>query len=181
MTAQETYNINETVTEETKNGESRWNFDYILDRMEAIVRDTAYLSETVEALAAMPPAEGPAVDIAGQAKATALADIVRCRETTHQQLIGLYTKMYEDLRPRNDIFMELLRIFDSALEQTPPSGRDVILMRMNALAESMHPNSQKIGALNLVQNTIDKVEDTDLLPEVLKNLNEILAGMELYH
>ncbi len=181
MTAQEMNNINETETtiaEEAKAPASRLSMDYILERLEAIARDTAYLSETVEALSAMVPAQGPG-DVAGQAKATALADIVRCRETTNQKLIDMYMKMYEDLRPREDVQQKMLRMLDAAMGQ--PSGKDQILTRMNALAETMNPGFAKVEAMRTVQSAIDKVEDTDLLPTVLENLNSILAGMELYH
>ena len=41
-------------------------------------------------------------DIQGQAKAQALSDIVRCRETTNQKLLALYEKMYYDLMPVNN-------------------------------------------------------------------------------
>ncbi len=187
VTAQERNNIQETestTVEETKAPASRLTMDYILDRLEAIARDTAYLSETVEALSAMAPAQGPG-DVAGQAKASALADIVRCRETTNQKLIdmymNMYMKMYEDLRPKDSIQQEMLRLFDAALEQTPPSGKDQILTRMNALAETLHPGYAKVEAMRTVQSAIDKMEDSVMLPETLKNLNEILAGMELYH
>ena len=32
-------------------------------------------------------------------RAKALGDIVRCRETTNQQLIAFYQKLYEDIKP----------------------------------------------------------------------------------
>ena len=37
-------------------------------------------------------------DVAGQAKAKALGDVVRCRETTNQQLLAFYEKVYDDLK-----------------------------------------------------------------------------------
>lgn len=36
-------------------------------------------------------------DIAGQAKATAIGDVVRCREATNQQALRFYEKLYDDL------------------------------------------------------------------------------------
>lgn len=70
---------------------------YVLERIEAIRTDTAHLHEAIDALknTAMGPLSG---DIAGQEKAKALGDIVRCRETTNQQLLKLYEKMYDDLK-----------------------------------------------------------------------------------
>ncbi len=183
MTAQEMQSIHETestVVEETKAPATRLSMDYILDRLEAIARDTAYLSETVEALAAMAPAQGPG-DVAGQAKASALADIVRCRETTNQKLIDMYMKMYEDLRPKDSIQQEMLRLFDAALTQTTPSGKDQILTHMNALVGTLHPGYAKVEAMRVVQNAIDKMEDSDLLPQMLENLNNIFTSMDRYH
>ena len=38
--------------------------------------------------------EGSPGDVMGQAKAEALGDIVRCRETTNQQLLDIYKRIY---------------------------------------------------------------------------------------
>lgn len=74
---------------------------YVLERIEAIRLDTAHLHEAIDALknTAMGPMSG---DIAGQEKAKALGDIVRCRETTNQQLLKMYEKMYDDLKNRDN-------------------------------------------------------------------------------
>ena len=37
-------------------------------------------------------------DIGAQSAAQGMADVVRCRETTNQQLIAFYQNMYEDLK-----------------------------------------------------------------------------------
>ncbi len=72
----------------------------ILRQMEAIQKDTKYLSEVIEKLSMMQDGdsgtEGCPGNVMGQAKAQALGDIVRCRETTNQQLLRLYEKMYDD-------------------------------------------------------------------------------------
>ena len=36
-------------------------------------------------------------NIQGQAKAQALGDVVRCRETTNQQLLNFYVTVYNDM------------------------------------------------------------------------------------
>lgn len=41
-------------------------------------------------------------NIQGQAKAQAICDIVKCRETTNQQMLSMYEKMYDDLKPATD-------------------------------------------------------------------------------
>ncbi len=72
----------------------------ILKQMEAIQRDTKYLSDVIEKLSRMQDGDSGAMNapgnIMGQAKAEALGDVVRCRETTNQQLLKVYEKMYDD-------------------------------------------------------------------------------------
>lgn len=74
---------------------------YVLAQIEKIASQTAYLNETISELgkmfAATPVAYAPE-DIAGMAKAQALGDVVRCRETTNQQLLTFYEKVYDDLK-----------------------------------------------------------------------------------
>lgn len=77
--------------------EAPLTMDYVLSKIEAIRMDTAHLHEAIAALQDTPAAASPG-DIAGQEKAKALGDIVRCRETTNQQLLKLYEKMYDDLK-----------------------------------------------------------------------------------
>ena len=80
--------------------EEKLTIDYILNQIEQIVKDTEYLRNALEHLALMPnSAPG---DIAGQEKAKAIGDIVRCRETTNQQALKLYEKMYDDLNPKEE-------------------------------------------------------------------------------
>ena len=70
---------------------------YVLAQIENIAAETFYLKEAISKLGEMPVACGPG-DIAGEAKAKALGDAVRCRETTNQQLLAFYEKMYDDLK-----------------------------------------------------------------------------------
>ena len=77
---------------------------WLLQQIAAIQSDTEYLKEGLNQLAQMgigdsgePYSPG---NVLGQAKATALRDVVRGREATNQQLLRLYEKMYDDLFPR---------------------------------------------------------------------------------
>ena len=74
---------------------------WLLQQIAAIQSDTSYLHETIQQLAEMGLGDsgemGSPGNVMGQAKAEALGDIVRCRETTNQQLLRLYEKMYDDL------------------------------------------------------------------------------------
>ena len=77
---------------------------YILERMEAIQKDTKYLSEVIDKLSRMQDGDSGSQyapgNIMGEAKAKAFGDIVRCRETTNQQLLKMYEKMYDDRSAR---------------------------------------------------------------------------------
>ena len=73
----------------------------ILDRINNIINQTSYIGEVAEALKAM--GDGDSGDmyspgnVMGQAKAEALGAIVATRETTNQQILKLYEKMYDDM------------------------------------------------------------------------------------
>ena len=73
----------------------------ILVRIASIVNQTSYIGEVAEALKAM--GDGDSGDmyspgnVMGQAKAEALGAIVATRETTNQQILRLYEKMYDDM------------------------------------------------------------------------------------
>ena len=75
--------------------EEKLTINYVLDQIERITSGNEYIHNALEQLAAMPKSDPG--DIAGQEKAKAIGDIVRCRETTYQQALGLYEKMYDNL------------------------------------------------------------------------------------
>ena len=78
---------------------------WLLQQIAAIQSETSYLHETIQQLGLMQNGEsgdcGAPGNLLGQAKANALGDIIRCRETTNQQLLRLYEKMYNDLSDRS--------------------------------------------------------------------------------
>ncbi len=78
---------------------------FIIRQIAAIQADTAYLIETIDKLAAMGNGDsgetGSPGNLMGEAKAKALGDVVRCRETTNQMLLRLYERMYDDLAGKN--------------------------------------------------------------------------------
>lgn len=93
------------MTEEIKT-ESVYNIEYILSQIAKIQEQTEYLNNALEKLSQMGDGEsgnpGSPGNIQGQAKAQAICDIVRCRETTNQKMLSLYEKMYDDLKPLNE-------------------------------------------------------------------------------
>lgn len=71
--------------------DTKVDLSWLLQQIAAIQSDTAYLHEAIQQLAGM--GAGAPRDLI-QAKAEALGDIVRCRETTNQQLIDFYKRLY---------------------------------------------------------------------------------------
>ena len=78
--------------------DSQVELSWLLQQIAAIQSDTSYLHETIQQLSEMGVGEsgeaGSPGDVMGQAKAEALGDIVRCRETTNQQLLDIYKRIY---------------------------------------------------------------------------------------
>ena len=77
---------------------------WLLQQIAAIQSDTEYLKEGLAQLARMGTGDsggpGSPGNILGQAKAEALQSMIMGRETTNQQLLRLYEKMYDDLFSR---------------------------------------------------------------------------------
>lgn len=65
----------------------------ILSRINNIVSQTSYISAACETLSAM--GNGDSGEPGNVAEA--LAELVRCRETTNQQILRIYEKIYDDL------------------------------------------------------------------------------------
>ena len=80
----------------SENKSSKLSMDYVLEQIENIRKDTDYLYKVVEALNGMSNAGVPG-DMTGSAKAEALGNVVKCRETTNQQLLSTYTLMFTQL------------------------------------------------------------------------------------
>ena len=76
--------------------DNKLTVNYLLEQIEKIANDTDYLFKAIEALNNMDNAGVPG-DMTGSAKAEALASVVKCRETTNQQLLSVYTQMYLSL------------------------------------------------------------------------------------
>ena len=71
---------------------------YLLEQIEKIAAQTDYLNVAIEKLTKLEYC-APECGSPPDERAKALGDIVRCRETTNQQLIAFYQKLYEDIKP----------------------------------------------------------------------------------
>ena len=73
----------------------------ILMRINNIINQTGYITTAFESLVQMGDGDsgdcGAPGNIMGKAKAEAVAEVVRVRETTNQQILRLYEKMYDDM------------------------------------------------------------------------------------
>lgn len=73
----------------------------ILNRINNIINQTGYITSAFESLVQMGDGDsgdcGSPGNIMGRAKAEAVAEVVRARETTNQQILRLYEKMYDDM------------------------------------------------------------------------------------
>lgn len=127
---------------EASSNASELSLAYILEQIARIQSDTSYLMETIQMLAQIPFGDsgesGSPGDIQGQAKAQALGDVVRCRETTNQQLLRFYEKLYDDWRADNH-----------------PSKDTKVLFELRQLSKTL----QETGApLPMIQSASDLFE-----------------------
>ncbi len=95
----------EDMVEITTETQCKYTLDYALEQIEKISASTAYLDNAISELRQMETTDGVG-DIANQAKAQALADVVRCRETTNQKLLDFYMKMVENLNPKSSDYSQ---------------------------------------------------------------------------
>jgi hypothetical protein len=96
--------MTENIVETTKAEEittENISLDYIFTQIDKIVSNTAHITEALEILKSIQSiAPG---DIGAEEKAKGIADVVRVRETTNQQLLAFYTRVYTDLTaPKKD-------------------------------------------------------------------------------
>lgn len=69
--------------------ENQNSMEYIQSCIDQILRDNSYILKAIDAIERMP--------VGDTARAQAVQAAVQSRETTHQRLIGLLEKMYDDL------------------------------------------------------------------------------------
>ncbi len=94
-------NTTKKAPEQKTETQTLFNIHYILSKLAEIQTETSYLNEAISKLSSMNDGDSGSAsspgNILGAEKAKAFGDIVRCRETTNQQIIKLYEKMYDDI------------------------------------------------------------------------------------
>ena len=111
-------------TQATKTND-KLTIKYVLDKTEQIINDTEYIHSALEQLALMLKSDPG--DIAGEEKAKAIGEIVRCREATNQQALKFYEKMYDDLTNKKTLKDKAL----AALEKC--SGNDEQMEKLSGI------------------------------------------------
>jgi hypothetical protein len=85
------------------------SIDYVLAQIEKIVDNTTHITEALNCLRGV-HSDGPG-DVGAEGKARGIADVVKCRETTNQQLLAFYTKVFNDLTaPKKDQLTEKMEL-----------------------------------------------------------------------
>ena len=135
--------------------ENKYTIEFILSQMIKLQEQTEYLNDAFAKLADIPVGQGPG-DVAGQAKAQALGDIVRCRETTNQKLLSLYERMYSDLQKKEKT--EIIKQAFSTLTDTFETTLDL---------HSFDEDEQRVEALTTIYDSIG-LRITGLVQELLK-------------
>lgn len=147
----------------------------IVASIKELMNTSGYLLQALESLETTPPAQGPG-DIAGAERAKAIADIVRCRETTNQQALRIYEKMYDDAV--SDADSEKVRLAKALLEFADKNDAEPILYIKNQIMNTVKNCSGSEGTdkLELAKMMIDfanSSDDEDVL-SVKNSIIEIL-------
>ena len=108
------------MSENTVNTAEKTTVSYILEQMDKIVSQTEYLNAAIEELGGH-STESPQ-DALEDARAAALVDIVRCRETTNQKLIAFYEKIYNDQKPQPTLLDRKLQLLETIAGNPPLPG-----------------------------------------------------------
>lgn len=114
---------------------SKYSIEYCLEQIERIGSQTEYLNQVI-------------ADMRGSSgeRALALGDIVKCRETTNQQMIRFYEKMYDDLKApaavdvvaqKTRLQEQLLKIMDKTLEEKGDFSSNEILDMFNGAFDAI--------------------------------------------
>jgi len=66
--------------------------EYIIQKIDQIMNEKEYLLKALDSISQLPKTIGP-INLGAQAKAYAIAEVVKSREETNQQMINLFNKL----------------------------------------------------------------------------------------
>lgn len=88
--------MNENIVKSNEDQALELTMQYVLSRIDLIMNDKSHIHEAIDAIRNMEINEGPGGDEFEKAKA--ISSAAQSRETTNQQLLKLFEKMYDDLK-----------------------------------------------------------------------------------
>jgi len=131
MTNTENVKENNFAVETTVAAESaqtdKYSLEYALEQIEKIANETSHVHEAISSIASMKSEATISRGGAADEMAKAVADVVRCRETTNQQLLAFYRGMVDELKPRKD---------------TVETDRDKFLAWVKECAANVNPGAE---------------------------------------
>ena len=95
------------ILEENKMEENKLTVREIFEAINDLNKESHHIEEAFKQLENV-KSEGPG-DLGAQAKADAIATVVKCRETTLQQTLSMYMKMYDDILKEQPNKVELIK------------------------------------------------------------------------
>ena len=106
---------------------------YLLEQIEKITAQTDYLNGAIEKLSKL-EYSAPECGSPPDERAKALGDIVRCRETTNQQLIAFYQKLYEDLKPEPSLTQRKFALLEKLAQNLSlPGNKESIALVLQSI------------------------------------------------
>lgn len=114
---------------------------YIMTQLEKIRKDDKHIGDALEKICSIET--GRPGDMGSAKKAESIADVVRCRETTNQKLIGFYEKVYNDLTRRKPDADEKIK-----------AAKELLLSYLEGVSDNMDEDEAH-EARNYVQSQID--------------------------
>lgn len=104
--AEATKNLTQTTTECLESRETpaeekameRFTPEYIMAQIEKLLAERIHITSVLNMFSSEDDSNFYG-DVGGRVKYTAIADMVKCRETTIQQALNFYEKMYEEVKP----------------------------------------------------------------------------------
>lgn len=183
-------NINEKLNAETEvaaaeipaaEDTKRLTPEYIMAQIEKLLDDKSHIATALGVLNDYCDDHGGAAagsppDVAGQARFTAIADTVKCRETTIQQALSFYKEMYNDIKPSQlDIALaQAERILNSPMSAQFDEA-EVWNPITEAFKKSLLSKKEEESSLDFKRRAImEHIQCQSMSPQEIKELLAIL-------
>lgn len=102
-TIKETTLTSEATTANGAASTKKYSLEYALEQIEKIANETSHVHEAISSIATMKSEATMSRGGSADEMAKTVAEVIRCRETTNQKLIGFYTSMVDDLKPKKEV------------------------------------------------------------------------------